>query len=89
MTKAAVINLTKYLAVYLSKYGIRCNCISPGGVLFKQGPKFIKNYSKKVPMNRMANAEEIVKSVSFLLDDKSSSYINGSNITVDGGFTAW
>ncbi len=89
MTKAGIINLTKYLSVYLAKYKIRCNCISPGGILFKQGPNFIENYSRKVPMNRMAKVDEVVASVRFLLEDKSSSYINGVNIPVDGGFTSW
>ena len=89
MSKAAIINLTKYLAVYLSKYNIRCNCISPGGIYFKQGNGFIENYSKKVPMGRMCNVNEIVGSVKFLLDSKSSSYVNGANINVDGGFTSW
>ena len=89
MSKAGIINLTKYLSVYLSKYNIRCNCISPGGVLFKQGPEFIKNYSEKVPLNRMAQVNEIVGSIKFLLDSNSSSYVNGANISIDGGFTSW
>ena len=89
MSKAAIINFTKYLSVYLSKYNIRCNCISPGGILFKQGPSFIKNYSKKVPMGRMANVEEILGSINFLLENDNSSYVNGANISVDGGFTSW
>jgi NAD(P)-dependent dehydrogenase (short-subunit alcohol dehydrogenase family) len=89
MTKAATINLTKYLAVYLKEYKIRCNCVSPGGVLFKQGPKFIKSSSSKVPLNRMADVGEIVEAVSFLLDNSKSSYINGLNMVVDGGFTSW
>jgi len=89
MTKAATINLTKYLSVYLSNYKIRCNCVSPGGVLFKQGPKFIKSYSNKVPLNRMANVNEIVSAIIFLIDNSKSSYINGLNMLVDGGFTSW
>ena len=84
-----MINLTKYLSVYLADYGIRCNCISPGGILFEQGPKFVENYSKKVPLNRMAKVNEITGAVKFLLDSESSSYINGENISVDGGFTSW
>lgn len=89
MTKAATINLTKYLSVYLSEKKIRCNCISPGGVKFKQGPKFMKAYSEKVPMKRMANQEEIIQAILFLLDSDRASYVNGANLVVDGGFTAW
>ena len=54
MTKAATINLTQYLSVYLADRKIRVNCVSPGGVQFRQGPEFIKAYSAKVPMARMA-----------------------------------
>jgi len=89
MTKAATISFTQYLAVYLGKHNIRCNCVSPGGVLFKQGPEFISNYSKKVPMSRMANQEEIVAGIMYLLDVNQSSYVNGANLVIDGGFTAW
>ena len=64
-------------------------CISPGGVKFKQGPKFIEAYSKKVPMSRMAEQEEIIKSILYLLDSDKASYVNGANLIVDGGFTAW
>ena len=58
-------------------------------MLFKQGPKFIKSYSNKVPLKRMANVDEIVEAIIFLLDSSKSSYINGTNLLVDGGFTAW
>ena len=89
MTKAAILNFTKYLSVYLAKKNIRSNSISPGGILFKQGPKFIEKYSKKVPLNRMAKADEMLGAILFLLDDSKSSYINGANIQIDGGFTSW
>jgi len=89
MTKAATISLTQYLAVYLAKNKIRCNCISPGGVLYRQGPEFVSKYSTKVPMNRMANEEEIIAGVTYLLDASKSSYVNGANLVIDGGFTSW
>lgn len=89
MTKAAIINLTQYLAVYLSDRKIRCNCVSPGGILFQQGEKFIQAYSKKVPIGRMGSEREVAAAVCFLLDAKKSSYVNGANLMVDGGFTAW
>jgi NAD(P)-dependent dehydrogenase (short-subunit alcohol dehydrogenase family) len=87
-SKAAIIQLTKYYAVHLSKYNIRVNCISPGGIFNYQNKKFIKKYIKKVPMKRMANVEEIVEVVKFLLNDKCK-YINGHNLVIDGGFTSW
>ncbi len=89
MTKAAIINLTQYLAVYLSDRRIRCNCVSPGGILFKQGERFIEAYSNKVPIGRMGSEREVAAAVCFLLDAEKSSYVNGANLMVDGGFTAW
>ena len=85
-SKAAIIQLTKYYAVNLSRYNIRVNCISPGGIFNNQNPKLIRNYIKKVPLNRMANINEIVGSVNLLLSDKSK-YISGHNLIVDGGYT--
>ena len=85
-SKAAIIQLTKYYAVNLTKHNIRVNCISPGGIFNNQNTKLIKNYIKKVPLKRMANIKEIIGSVELLLSDKSK-YINGHNLIVDGGYT--
>ena len=87
-TKAAVINLTKYFATYMAPHNVRVNCISPGGIYNNQAKKFIENYSKKVPMNRMGYADELLSSLEYLLSDESS-YVTGQNIVVDGGFTSW
>ena len=87
-TKAAVIQLTKYFATYMAKDNVRVNCISPGGVYNNQNESFVNNYSKLVPMNRMANDFELPGVLEFLLSDDSN-YITGQNIIVDGGFTAW
>ena len=87
-SKAAIIQLTKYYAVHLSKYNIRVNCISPGGIKNNQGKNFINNYNKKTPLNRMAEKEEIVKAIKILIDDECK-YINGHNLVVDGGLTIW
>ena len=87
-SKAAIIQLTKYYAVHLSKYKIRVNCVSPGGIFNNQNKVLIKNYNKKVPIKRMAVVEEIVASINFLLNDDCT-YINGHNLIVDGGFTSW
>ena len=82
--KGGIISLTKYLASYYGEYNVRINCVSPGGVFDNQNEKFVKRYTDKVPMKRMANAKEIAESVIFLL---SSSYITGHNLIVDGGWT--
>ena len=87
-TKAAVINLTKYFATYMAPNNVRVNCISPGGIYNNQDNDFVENYSKKVPMNRMGNENELLSTVEYLLSDQSS-YVTGQNIIVDGGFTSW
>jgi len=87
-TKASVIQITKYFAVLLANYGIRVNCISPGGVLNKktQTNKFIKKYSNRVPLKRMAKVEDILTSILYLAS-KESKYVTGQNIIVDGGLS--
>ncbi len=84
--KGGIINFTRYLASYFGKYGIRVNCVSPGGIFDNQNPVFVKNYEYKVPLKRMGKPEDIAPSVSFLLSDKAS-YITGHNLLVDGGWT--
>ena len=85
-SKAAIIQLTKYYAVHLSKYKIRVNCISPGGIFNNQNKKFIKNYIKKVPLKRIADLYEVVNGVKILMKNESK-YINGHNLIIDGGYT--
>lgn len=87
-SKAGVIGLTKYLATYLGKYNIRVNSLTPGGVYSGQNQVFVNNYSNRVPLGRMACADEIVGALIFLASD-ASSYVTGQNIIVDGGLSAW
>ncbi len=90
-TKAGVNQITKYFAVHLSDKNIRVNSISPGGIYNPSNPqkkKFIKNYSNRNPMNRMANTNEIVGAAVYLASD-ASSYTNGHNLVVDGGMSVW
>ncbi|MBM3556978.1 MAG: SDR family oxidoreductase [Alphaproteobacteria bacterium] len=89
-TKAGIIQMTRYFAVHLASRRVRVNAVSPGGVLNRklQGEGFIGAYSNRVPMARMAEAREIADAVLFLASD-ASSYVNGHNLVVDGGLTAW
>lgn len=87
VSKAGVIQMTRYLAVHLAP-NIRVNCIIPGGVKHKQDKRFIKGYSDNTPLERMMNVDEINGIVELLCSGKSS-YMTGSIITIDGGWTAW
>lgn len=87
-TKSALLGLTKYLATNFGKYGIRANSLTPGGVFDNQEKKFVKKYEKKVPLGRMANWSDYNGSILFLASD-ASKYMTGSNLIVDGGWTAW
>ena len=87
ISKAGVINLTKFLATHLAPK-IRVNCIAPGGVEFDQDDEFKKAYSELTPMKRMMKKDELNKLVEFLCTSDSS-YVTGSTMVVDGGWTIW
>ncbi len=84
--KGGIINFTKYLAAYAGPFGVRVNAVSPGGIFDGQPEAFVKNYTRKVPMKRMAKPEDIAPSVAFLLSDEAS-YITGHNLVADGGWS--
>lgn len=87
-TKAGIIHLTKYMAAHFGKYNIQTNCISPGGIYNNQSSDFVQNYDYMTPMGRMGNAEDLQSTLIYLISDDTN-YVNGQNITVDGGFSAW
>lgn len=85
-SKGGVIALTKYFAsLYAPK--IRVNCVTPGGIFDNQSKNFVKKYSAKTMLGRMANRDEVSGAILYLASDLSS-YVTGANIVVDGGLTA-
>jgi len=87
VSKAGLIQLCKYFSALLAP-DIRCNIITAGGVWRKQPQSFVKKYLDKTPLKRMANEEDFKGAIAFL-SSSLSSYVTGTNIIVDGGFTAW
>jgi len=87
VTKAGVIQLTRYLAAYWGQKQIRVNCLVCGGVENNQSIDFIKKYSAKTPLGRMARASDFIGILLYLASDQSG-YTTGSVLTIDGGWTA-
>ena len=88
MTKAAVLMLTRYLGAHYASSNIQINAISPGGIFREQTLDFIKNYNQRVPAGRMGNDVDLLPALDFLISTENT-YLNGQNIVVDGGLTAW
>jgi NAD(P)-dependent dehydrogenase (short-subunit alcohol dehydrogenase family) len=88
LIKGGIVNFSRYLATYYGQYGLRVNAVCPGGVFDNQNPTFVEKYNKLVPLNRMANPEDISWPILFLCSD-AASYITGQVIMVDGGLSSW
>jgi NAD(P)-dependent dehydrogenase (short-subunit alcohol dehydrogenase family) len=86
--KGGMINFTRYVASYYGRFGVRCNGLIPGGFIQETtSPEFVRRYSARTFLGRMANPEDIGGAVVFLGGD-ASAYITGANLPVDGGYTA-
>jgi NAD(P)-dependent dehydrogenase (short-subunit alcohol dehydrogenase family) len=88
VVKTGLIGLTRYLATYWAKKGVRCNALCPGGVKNGQNKNFINLISSRIPMNRLARPNEYQGTILWMLSD-ASSYLNGAIVPVDGGRTTW
>lgn len=86
--KAALIHLTRCLAVQLAPQKIAVNCVTYGGVEGRVDDAFKRRYAALCPMERMMTDDETVGSVDFLLSDRAA-YVTGQNVVVDGGWSAW
>lgn len=86
--KTGLIGLTKYLATYWCEDNIRCNALSPGGVLNGQNEEFISELVTRIPLSRMANLSEYRGAIQFLCSD-ASAYMTGQNLVMDGGRSVW
>ena len=85
--KSGLIGLTKYTSTYWP-LKVRCNCLCPGGVFNNQSEEFLNRVNSEIPLGRLANCDEYAGALIYLLSS-SSSYMNGSIISIDGGRTAW
>jgi len=86
--KGGMINFTRFIASYYGAHGVRCNCVSPGGLWTEKMPEaFVRQYSERTFLGRLANDSDLMGIIVFLASD-ASVYITGVNLPVDGGYTA-
>lgn len=83
--KGAIISMTRALACKYGRFGVRVNCVSPGGVYDGQDDLFVSMYCERVPLGRMATPEDVAGAVVYLAQ---ADYVTGVNLLIDGGLTA-
>ena len=88
ISKSGILNLTRFLATKFAKDDIRVNTLTLGGVFDNNPSSFVKAYSERTPLGRMANKNEYAGPLLFLVSDMSS-YMTGANLIVDGGWSSW
>jgi NAD(P)-dependent dehydrogenase (short-subunit alcohol dehydrogenase family) len=88
VSKSAITNLTRYLATYWAASGVRVNTLTPHGIENGQPAGFVDAFAQRSPLGRLMDVGEAVGAVVFLASD-ASSYVTGSNLVVDGGWSAW
>jgi NAD(P)-dependent dehydrogenase (short-subunit alcohol dehydrogenase family) len=88
VSKSALYNLTRYLATYWARSGVRVNTLTLAGVFNNQPKEFLDAYAARMPVGRMADVREVVGPVVFLASD-AASYVTGANLVADGGWSAW
>lgn len=87
-SKSFIPNFTRYIATFYASEGIRCNALVPHGVMNNHPDEFLKNFGKMSPLGRMCDRKELDGPFLFLASN-ASSYMTGSTLMVDGGWTAW
>lgn len=86
--KGGMVNFTRCVASHYGPYHIRCNCVSPGGLLSdKVSEEFVKRYGERTFLGRMANDTDLMGAIIYLASD-AAAYVTGVNLFVDGGYTA-
>jgi len=99
MAKAAVVNFTQWLAVYMAPAGVRVNAVAPGFFVNERSKAYLmtpdgglsprgENVMRHTPIGRFGEAQELLGCVRWLLDDRNAAFVTGVTIPVDGGFLA-
>jgi len=87
VSKSGIMNMTRYLAVYWAKKNVRVNTLTIAGVENNQDPRFIRNYTNRIPIGKMANKKDYNGAILFL-STSASTYMTGSNLVIDGGWSS-